>query len=56
MLFQTDPETTVRIRQDEIATIRKSPLSPMPVGLLREATDEELADLYAWLQSMGNAK
>jgi hypothetical protein len=27
----------VKSGQEEIATIRKSPLSPMPVGLLREA-------------------
>ena len=55
-LIQADPETTVRIRQEELATIRKSPLSPMPAGLLREASDEELADLYAWLRSMGNTE
>jgi hypothetical protein len=41
----------VRVAGQEIRAIRKSPLSPMPSGLLRDATDQELADLYAWLVS-----
>ena len=52
-LIQTGPNTTVRITGEEIISIRKSPLSPMPAGLLRDANDQELADLYAWLRAMG---
>jgi putative heme-binding domain-containing protein len=52
-LVQTGPDTTVRITGEEIVSIRKSPLSPMPTGLLREAGDEDLADLYAWLRTLG---
>jgi putative membrane-bound dehydrogenase-like protein len=54
MLIQTSPDTTVRLAGQEIRAIRKSPLSPMPSGLLRDATDQELADLYAWLVSTAN--
>jgi putative heme-binding domain-containing protein len=52
-LVQTGPDTTVRITGEEIVSIRKSPLSPMPTGLLREVGDEDLADLYAWLRTLG---
>jgi putative heme-binding domain-containing protein len=51
-LVQTSADTTVRIADDEILSIDKSPLSPMPTGLLRNATDEELVDLYAYLQQL----
>jgi len=52
-LVQTGPDTTVRITGEEIISIRKSPLSPMPTGLLRDAGDEDLVDLYAWLRTLG---
>ncbi|MEK6237526.1 MAG: hypothetical protein N2C14_22695, partial [Planctomycetales bacterium] len=52
-LVQTGPDTTVRITGVEIVSRRKSPLSPMPAGLLREASDQEAADLYAWFRKMG---
>ena len=55
MLIQTSPDTTVRLAGQEIRSVRKSPLSPMPSGLLRDATDRDLADLYAYLVSAANA-
>ncbi len=55
MLIQTSPDTTVRLAGQEIRSVRKSPLSPMPSGLLRDATDRDLADLYAYLVSTANA-
>lgn len=55
MLIQTSPDTTVRLAGQEIRSIRKSPLSPMPSGLLRDATDRDLADLYAYLVFAANA-
>ncbi len=55
-LVQTGPDTTVRIADDEIRSLGKSLLSPMPTGLLRSATDEDLADLYAYLRSLDNGK
>jgi putative membrane-bound dehydrogenase-like protein len=51
-LLQTGPDTTVRIAGDEIVALRKSRISLMPEGLLREATDQELADLFAHLQTL----
>jgi putative membrane-bound dehydrogenase-like protein len=51
-LVQTGPDTTVRITGEEIVALQRSALSPMPSGLLRTATDAELADLYAYLQTL----
>jgi putative heme-binding domain-containing protein len=51
-LVQTDADTTVRISGEEIRALGPSPLSPMPSGLLRAATDDELADLYAYLRTL----
>jgi putative membrane-bound dehydrogenase-like protein len=51
-LLQTGPDTTIRIAGDEIVAMRKSRVSLMPEGLLREATDQDLADLFAHLQTL----
>ncbi len=51
-LLTTGPETTIRIAGDEITLMRKSRLSLMPTGLLEMAEDAELADLYAYLQTL----
>jgi putative membrane-bound dehydrogenase-like protein len=50
-LIQTGPDTTVRITGNEIATVNPSRISLMPGGLLNGLTDQELADLYAFLLS-----
>ena len=51
-LLQVGPDETIRIADDEIIEITSSPTSLMPNGLLRDATDQDLTDLYAYLQDM----
>jgi putative membrane-bound dehydrogenase-like protein len=51
-LLQTGPDTTVRIPGETIVTETTSRISQMPTGLLEGATDQELADLYAYLQTL----
>ncbi len=51
-LVQTTPDQTVRIAGDEILAMRKNRVSLMPAGLLNEITDQELADLFAHLNTL----
>ena len=51
-LIQTGPGTTLRIAGEEIIEKRKSQRSIMPVGLLNGANDQQLTDLYRYLQSL----
>jgi len=52
MLVQTAPDTTIRIAGEEITSVRPVRLSPMPIGLLNGAKDEELSDLLAYLATL----
>jgi putative membrane-bound dehydrogenase-like protein len=54
-LVQTSPDTTVRIAGEEITSMTKSNQSLMPVGLLNDSAPEELADLYAYMQTLSRA-
>ncbi len=51
-LLQTGPETTVRFTADEVEQMVPSRRSLMPEGLLRQASDRDLADLYAYLRTL----
>ncbi|MGE0608938.1 MAG: hypothetical protein AB7O62_17715 [Pirellulales bacterium] len=51
-LLQTGPDTTVRISAEEFLSMQPSRQSIMPVGLLNNANDQDLADLYAYLKSL----
>jgi putative heme-binding domain-containing protein len=51
-LLQTSPDTTVRIPGAEVESVRPSRVSFMPTGLLDDAADRDLADLYAYLKSL----
>ncbi len=51
-LLQTGPETTVRFTADEVEQMVPSQRSLMPEGLLRQASDQDLADLYAYLRTL----
>ena len=51
-LLQTTPDTTVRIAGEEVQTVQASAISFMPVGLLDDVADNDLADLYAYLKSL----
>jgi putative membrane-bound dehydrogenase-like protein len=51
-LLQTTPETTVRLPGSEVQLIQPSRTSFMPAGLLDDASDRDLADLYAYLKTL----
>jgi putative heme-binding domain-containing protein len=52
ILLQVSPDTTVRIPGAEVQSIGRSAISFMPAGLLDDAPDRELIDLYAYLRSL----
>ena len=53
-LLQTSAATTVRIAGDKIVSRRASSKSLMPAGLLDNATDQQIADLVAYLKPLGH--
>jgi len=53
-LLQTGPDTTVRITSTETTAMRPSSQSLMPTGLLDPLTDEQVADLYAFLKTLSD--
>jgi hypothetical protein len=54
--LQTGPAETVRIAHTQIAARRLTALSLMPAGLVDRLSDEEIADLYAHLKSLGKGR
>lgn len=50
-----EPET-VTIKKSEIESRKLSKVSPMPAGLLNTFTQEEILDLMAYLESLGDPK
>jgi len=55
-LLQISPDTTVRITGEELLLMQPSSQSLMPTGLLNDLTDQDLADLYAYLKSLTKAQ
>jgi putative heme-binding domain-containing protein len=51
-LVQTGADQTLRVAGEEILSMTPSRQSLMPTGLLAESSDEELADLYAYLRTL----
>jgi hypothetical protein len=52
VLLEVGPGTTVRLTEEQIASIGPARRSPMPEGLLAGISDRELADFYVYLQSL----
>lgn len=52
-LVQTSADNTVRILGENIVSVVPSAVSLMPSGLLQGLKDGELADLYAYLKTLG---
>ena len=46
-----DPGTLAKVRRGDVESIRPSPVSPMPAGLLNSFTADEVLDLLAYLRS-----
>ena len=53
VILQTGATSTVRLAGDQIVSRRDAPGSLMPAGLLDKLSDGEIADLYAYLKSLG---
>jgi putative membrane-bound dehydrogenase-like protein len=53
LILQTGATVTVRLPGDQIVSRRDAPGSLMPAGLLEKVSDGEIADLYAYLKSLG---
>ncbi len=51
LILQTGPATTIRLTDKQISERRQTALSLMPAGLLDKVSNEEIADLYAYLKS-----
>lgn len=49
-----EPDNQVAINRHNIESMRVSPISPMPTGLLNTLTQDEVLDLMAYLLSNGN--
>jgi putative heme-binding domain-containing protein len=46
-----DPAGLVKVRRTDVESVRPSPVSPMPTGLLNAFTEAEVLDLIAYLRS-----
>jgi putative heme-binding domain-containing protein len=56
VLLQTGPAQTIRLTDRQVRERRPTALSLMPAGLLDKLSDRDLADLYAYLRSLGGPK
>ena len=53
IILRNATNQTFRLETADIEVQRKLPQSLMPPGLLKDATSQDLADLNAYLQSLG---
>jgi putative heme-binding domain-containing protein len=56
VILQTGADTTVRIAGANIASMKQVELSLMPTGLIDKLSDAEIADLLAYLSTLGDPK
>lgn len=56
VILQTGADTTVRIAGADIASKKPAEVSLMPAGLLDKLSDAEIADLLAYLGTLGEPK
>ena len=52
ILLRDADQNTIRVEADDIESKAKQRVSLMPAGLLRDASDQQLADLNAYMQSL----
>ena len=55
LILQTGPAVTVRLTGQQVASRRTTDVSLMPAGLLDPVADRDIADLLAYLKSLGSA-
>jgi putative heme-binding domain-containing protein len=53
VLLQTGPAQTIRLANKQVQERRQTAMSLMPSGLLDHLRDRDIADLYAYLKSLG---
>ena len=54
-IYLPDPEApAVTVKADDVASVKESPVSQMPPGLINTLNQDELTDLVAYLMSRGN--
>jgi putative heme-binding domain-containing protein len=53
VILQTGPAQTLRLTNQQIRERRQTAMSLMPAGLLDKLADRDIADLYAYLKSLG---
>lgn len=56
VLLQTGPAATIRLTNPQIRERRLTSTSLMPAGLLDKLNDRDIADLYAYLKSLGTSQ
>jgi len=55
-LLRNGTGQTFRIEASQVDEKRKSPVSLMPTALLKDFSDQDYADLYAYLQTLGRSR
>ena len=53
VILQSGPAVTIRLTNPQIRERRLTAMSLMPAGLLDKLNDRDIADLYAYLKSLG---
>jgi putative heme-binding domain-containing protein len=51
-----DPSNLIEVRRGEVDEMKRSPVSPMPAGLLNALRSDEVLDLVAYLLSRGDRR
>jgi putative membrane-bound dehydrogenase-like protein len=51
-IIEVGPGQQIRLTGDQVARVEPATISPMPPALLTGATDENIADLYAYLKTL----
>ncbi len=55
LILQTGPAETIRLTNKQVSERRVTPTSLMPAGALDQLADRDVADLYAYLRTLGAA-
>lgn len=55
LILQTGPSASIRLANKQVTSRRTTDISLMPAGLLDMVADKEIADLLAYLKSLGAA-
>jgi putative heme-binding domain-containing protein len=56
-VYTIDPNAPpIKVKRSDVASIKPSPISQMPTGLINVLNNDELLDLLAYLMSRGNPK